>query len=61
MVSGDLYCEKARYVAATEDQLAFFKEWWGKLEGFLVQVAQNNKTYQDNCVAPASDPRGKSK
>jgi hypothetical protein len=61
VVSGDTYCEKARYIPATEAQRNEFAARWEFWESFVRPVAANNKMYSETCAQPVSDPRGKSK
>lgn len=61
VVSGDTYCERARHISATDGQLAIIRPFFAQLRSWLDQIAANNDTYDANCIAPASDPRGKSK
>lgn len=59
VVSGDTYCERARYIQATKDQADELLSNEQKWRSLVQQIADNNDTYKDaNCV---SDPERPSK
>lgn len=51
-VSADTYCEKARYIAATDAQLKVIAAppTWDTMKPYAQQVAENNTTYNANCL-----------
>lgn len=61
-VSADTYCEKARYIAATDEQLRVMgvdvgpppvivaPDTWAVMRPYAQQVAANNVMYNANCL-----------
>jgi hypothetical protein len=52
IVSGDTYCERAKYIAGTAEQKAVLKGDEKLWRSLVEQVVNHNDTYVMNCVIP---------
>ncbi len=54
-VDADTYCEKARHISATDEQIAVITApaTWPIMKPYAQQIAAHNVTYDKSCLAPA--------
>lgn len=52
IVSGDTYCEKAKFISSNPDQKKVFKSDEPFWRSFVEPVVNHNDTYVMNCVIP---------
>ena len=48
--SGDTYCERARHISATDEQIKVFADNWAVMEPYADQVISHNLTYDAACL-----------
>ena len=56
IVSGDTYCERAKFISATPDEKKAFTDNETLWRPIVKQVADHNDTYKDAHCIDATDP-----
>lgn len=52
--SGDTYCERARHISATDEQIKVFADNWAVMESYADAIITHNLVYDATCLEPKS-------